>query len=349
MANKSSISSENPELYSVLKLTFDNLSTIEAHHASVSKPTAPEYEIASFNHKYATLRGYKYHYVDEGDPNGELLILIHGFPDLWYGWRYQIRHLVKEGYRVIAIDNLGNGETDYPRCDDGNYDPYRTKNLGANLIDLLDQLNIAQAVFIGHDWGAAVAWRIGMHYPERCKAIISVGIPYAPPTAEYLDVSKFEAAFPQFKYWTVFQSKEPEEWFDADPKKMALAMFNTSYGSGIGTSVQEKQYYIDNYSRTTLHGGLNYYRAGRLNFEDGLPYVGKPFTVPALQVIVEKDPIITPAWVAVHPTDSIVNLKQVWISEGGHNVHTENPEAVNKALSEYLAMFFERQKNPVEP
>jgi pimeloyl-ACP methyl ester carboxylesterase len=50
-------------------------------------------------------------YVDEGDPNGELLILIHGFPDLWYGWRYQIRHLVKEGYRVIAIDNLGNGET----------------------------------------------------------------------------------------------------------------------------------------------------------------------------------------------------------------------------------------------
>jgi hypothetical protein len=49
-------------------------------------------------------------------------------------------------------------------------------------------------------------------------------------------------------------------------------------------------------------------------------YVGKPFTVPALQVIVEKDPIITPAWVAVHPTDSIVNLKQVWISEGGHSV-----------------------------
>ncbi|KAG0364983.1 hypothetical protein BGZ54_006965 [Gamsiella multidivaricata] len=308
--SKIHISADNPDVLPTLTYVLDNLQAVEERHAEInSKPTVPEYAVSSFNHKYATLNGYKYHYVEEGDPNNETLILIHGFPDLWYGWRYQIRHLVKQGYHVIA---------DHPRCDDGNYDPYRTKNLASNLIALADHLNLEKAVWIGHDWGANVVLKLGLFYPERCLAVINIGVPYAQPQAEYLSPFAVAEVFPQFKYFAVFQTKEPETWFNGD----------------------EKQYYIDRFSHTTLHGGINYYRATFLNYQDELPYVGKPYTVPVLQVAVEKDPILTPEFWAVHKFDTLVNLEEAKIPEGGHNVHTENAEGTNKVLTEYLAKMF---------
>ncbi|KAG0355894.1 Alpha/Beta hydrolase protein [Gamsiella multidivaricata] len=338
------LDAENPGLYGMLKITLANLTAIEAHHIAVSKPTAPENHVSSFNHKYATLNGYRYHYVEEGDPNNETLILVHGFPDLWYGWRYQIRHLVKQGYHVIAVDNLGVGETDHPRCDDGNYDPYRTKNIAANLVKLLDHLNVDKAVWIGHDWGSTSIWKVGLYYPERCRAIISIGFPHIQPVAQFVEPDVLAEHFPQFRFFSVFQTREPEGWFDGDAQKVAIAMFNSVYGAGVGTSHEEKQYYVQNYARTTLHGGLNYYRAVRLNHEDELPYIGKPYTVPALQAIIEKDPIVTPAFVAIHPSETMTSLEKVSIKEGGHNAHTENPEEVNKVIDAYLAKVFQKDK-----
>ncbi|KAI7818665.1 Alpha/Beta hydrolase protein [Gamsiella multidivaricata] len=340
VAPSSPVDATNIDLQKTLQGVIDNLPAIEAHHAAVSKPTAPEHEVSSFNHKYATLNGYKYHYVEEGDPNNETLILIHGFPDLWYGWRYQIRHLVKQGYHVIAVDNLGYGETDHPRCDDGNYDPYRTKNLASNLIALADHLNLEKAVWIGHDWGANVVLKLGLFYPERCLAVINIGVPYAQPQAEYLSPFAVAEVFPQFKYFAVFQTKEPETWFNGDGNMFSTALISSIYAHGTGTSIQEKQYYIDRFSHTTLHGGINYYRATFLNYQDELPYVGKPYTVPVLQVAVEKDPILTPEFWAVHKFDTLVNLEEAKIPEGGHNVHTENAEGTNKVLTEYLAKMF---------
>ncbi|KAF9111891.1 Bifunctional epoxide hydrolase 2, partial [Mortierella sp. AM989] len=150
-----------------LKKAYENLPLLEAAHVAASKPTAPGYEPSSFNHKYATINGYKYHYVEEGNLDGTPIILIHGFPDMWYGWRYQIRHLAKQGYRVIAIDNLGTGETDHPRCENGDYSIYSAKNLAANIVGLMDELKIQKAVIVGHDWGALIAGKIGLDFPDR--------------------------------------------------------------------------------------------------------------------------------------------------------------------------------------
>ncbi|KAG0252193.1 hypothetical protein BG011_007138, partial [Mortierella polycephala] len=131
--------------HDILKHTFANLPEIEAAAAANASPKQPGYEPSDFNHKYATLGGYRYHYVEEGDPNGETLVLIHGFPDLWYGWRYQIRHLAKQGYRVIAVDNLGYGETDCPKCVGHDVLPYSSKNLAKNMTELLDHLKVEKA------------------------------------------------------------------------------------------------------------------------------------------------------------------------------------------------------------
>ncbi|KAG0249339.1 Bifunctional epoxide hydrolase 2 [Mortierella polycephala] len=129
-------------------------------------------------------------------------------------------------------------------------------------------------------------------------------------------------------------------------KRQSEAFFGAIYASGVGTSIEEKQYYIKAFTKTGFHGGLNYYRATRMNFDDDLEYIGKPYTVPSLMVVVEKDPILTPEFVAVFKDDLFEDMQNDSIEEGGHNVHTENPEGLNRVLDAYLTKFF--AKNGVQ-
>ncbi|KAG0303029.1 hypothetical protein BGZ98_007050 [Dissophora globulifera] len=314
------IDAKATNLYQGLQGAMARLPAIEAHHLANSKPTAPEYLVSSFNHKFVVARGFKYHYVEEGNPDGEPLLLLHGFPDLWYGLRYQIRHLAKQGYRVIALDNLGSGESDHPRCDDENYDIYRTKNITANIVDILDQLNIPKVVVIGHD---------------------CIGIPHLEPAPQFVHPKDMAKKFPQFTYIADFQTRAPEGWFEGNPHTVAVAIYNSVYGASRGTS--EKQFYIDTFTRTTLHGALNYYRAARLNWEDELPFVGKPFTVPSLLIVIESDPVVTVDFVDLVPNTTIQTLEKVRIQKGGHNVIGENPEELNLLLDAHLNKVFGKE------
>ncbi|KAK3814611.1 MAG: Alpha/Beta hydrolase protein [Linnemannia gamsii] len=333
----------DPSTWSIktfLNMTLANVGYFDA--ADAAKPaTAPEYEPSSFNHKYTKLGGHNYHYVEEGDPNGQTIVLIHGFPDLWYGWRYQIRHLASQGYHVIAVDDLGSGETDQPQCVGLEVAPYSSKNLAKNLIELLDQLNVEKAVLIGHDWGGFIAWKVGLHFPERCHSIISVGNPHRQPTIEPISPTSMAIENPLFSYMPEFEQPEIEQWFDANT--FAVAYFNLLYGGRPGTNAQEKQYYIDTYTRTTLHGALNYYRAWKINHQDELPYVGKPYTVPSLLIVAEGDQVLVPSYVRSVPYDLFVDLEQSSIATGGHNVHTESAEDLNNELTRFLNKIFDEK------
>ncbi|KAF9125313.1 Bifunctional epoxide hydrolase 2 [Mortierella sp. 14UC] len=333
----------NFSIKNCMDLALANVDYIETVDAA--KPaTAPGYEPSSFNHKYTTLGGYNYQdYVEEGDPNGQTLVLIHGFPDLWYGWRYQIRHLASQGYHVIAVDNLGSGETDMPKCVGLEVAPYASKNLAKNLVELLDQLDVDKAVFIGHDWGGFVTWKVGMHFPERCHAVISVGVPHHQPGVEPFGPREYVAASPLFSYMHEFESPEVEGWYDGNVNTFAIAFFNMVYGTRPGTNVEEKKFYIDSFTRTTFHGALNYYRASRVNHKDELPYLNKPYTVPSLLIVVETDPVLVPSYVRAVPKDLFLDLEQSSIATGGHNVHTENADEVNQELSRFLNKVFDEK------
>ncbi|KAI8595629.1 Alpha/Beta hydrolase protein, partial [Dissophora ornata] len=142
------------------------------------------FDPSKFNHQTAICGGYKYHYVDEGPKNGIPVVLIHGFPDLWYGWRHQIQFLVGLGrYRVIALDMLGYGESDKPRSRESSsnnteyghhhHPAYSIKTLASHVVTLLDQLSIERAVMVGHDWGTGIVSRIGWHFSDRVLAAIA--------------------------------------------------------------------------------------------------------------------------------------------------------------------------------
>ncbi|KAF9993718.1 hypothetical protein BGZ65_010723, partial [Modicella reniformis] len=140
--------------------------------------------------------GLRYHYVEEGDPKGEPLLLVHGFPDIWYGWRYQIKFLANLGYRVIAVDCVGYGQTHSPM----ELHTFGMKSVCTHLIGIMDALNIPKVTIIGHDWGGALVWRFGLYYPNRLHGIISICTPYNPPSSQYRSLEEIVKAVPEFEY-----------------------------------------------------------------------------------------------------------------------------------------------------
>ena len=135
----------------------------------------------------ATVNGLRFFFVDEG--HGTPVVLLHGFPDTSFLWRHQIPALVRAGFRVVAPDLRGRGQSDKPeRVED-----YRLSAIMKDVAGIMDALGIERAHVVGHDWGAPVAWFLAALMPQRVDRLvaISVGHPAAMPhpTLEQLQKS----------------------------------------------------------------------------------------------------------------------------------------------------------------
>ena len=130
----------------------------------------------------AEVQGLKLHYVEQG--TGPLVVLCHGFPELWFSWRHQIPALSAAGFRVVAPDLRGYGETGGPKA----VTQYSIKALVGDIVGLLDVLGEKQCVLVGHDFGAVLTWNAALLAPDRFKAIVALSVPYnqrreSPPVA----------------------------------------------------------------------------------------------------------------------------------------------------------------------
>lgn len=112
------------------------------------------------------------HYVEAG--SGPLVMLCHGFPESWYSWRHQIRALSAAGFRVVAPDQRGYGDTDAP----GPVDCYDLCHLTGDIVGLMYDLGEKQAIIVGHDWGAAVAWTCALLRPDLFHSLALLSVPY---------------------------------------------------------------------------------------------------------------------------------------------------------------------------
>jgi pimeloyl-ACP methyl ester carboxylesterase len=119
--------------------------------------------------------------VEGDDP---LLILVHGWPELWYSWRHRIKPLAQAGYRVVVPDVRGYSGSDKPEP----VEAYDMANLTAGLIGFIDAFAAETAILIGHDWGAPICWNTATFYPERVSAIASLSV----PCHRRLDISETE-------------------------------------------------------------------------------------------------------------------------------------------------------------
>src|SRR3954451_16001117 len=115
---------------------------------------------------YAEVGDVKLHYVEAGD--GPLVVLLHGFPEFWYGWRQQIETLGEAGFRVVAPDLRGYNLSSKP---DGFAD-YTADKPAADIRGLVHELGADSAMVVGHDCGGSVAWTLAMNHPEVVARLV---------------------------------------------------------------------------------------------------------------------------------------------------------------------------------
>jgi pimeloyl-ACP methyl ester carboxylesterase len=180
----------------------------------------------------------------DGEPDGPPVLLVHGFPDSAYLWRHQIEALTDAGLRTIAPDMRGFGASDKPAA----VEDYRLTHAVADLVAVLDALEIEQAKVVGHDWGAAVVWIFAALHPDRVERLVAMSVGH--PAAQKRTIADREKAW----YQLLFQFEGvAEELVQRDDWKLFREWLR---GDG------DLDRYIGDLSRPgALTAGLSWYRA----------------------------------------------------------------------------------------
>ena len=279
--------------------------------------------------------------VDEG--TGPLVILCHGFPELAYSWRHQIPALTAAGYRVIAPDMRGYGESSAP----AEVKAYDLVTLCGDMCGLLEALGEESAIFVGHDWGAWLVWSLAWMHPERVRAVAGLSVPFIPRApAPPIPIMRAHLGEDFYIVWfqepgvadealardvrrTLTTSRQwTAQWAEEEPRPSRRAAW---------LSEEELAVYVESFQRTGFTGGLNWYRNIDRNWEQLEPYGERHVSAPAMFLTGELDPVrlFSPAEAMDGWLD---DLRRLDVIEGaGHWVQQQAPEAVNAALLDFLA------------
>lgn len=284
-----------------------------------------------WNHKYVETNGIRMHVIEEG--SGYPVLLLHGFPELWYSWRHQLPVLAAAGFRAIAPDMRGYGDTDKPYP----IEAYTIQELEADLVGLLDALEVERCAVVGHDWGSIITWHLALSRPDRFERIVSLNVPFSPrsdvrPTERFKQVTDG-----RFNYILAFQPEGvAEARMDADVRGSLDGMMKRISADPGFISPEEFEVFVSAFERGGFRCPINYYRNFDRNWETTAHLAGRKVEQPTLMIIADKDPILRPEG-AVGMERHIPNLRKVYIQDCGHWTQQERHEEVNQALIEFLA------------
>lgn len=289
----------------------------------------PVDQLPGFNHYYQTVEGVRIHYVSGGNPQGEVLLLLAGFPQSWYAWHKVMPHLA-ERFRIIAPDLPGQGDSDKP------LHGYDTLALAGKIHALMQILGIERYSLAAHDVGAWVAWPYAMKYSQQVKklALLDAGIPGI-TLPEALPVSPDNA----WKLWHFAFHLVPDlpeslicgrediylEWFLRRKTVSPMVFSDRDMAEYLRIFRQEG----------ALRAGLAAYREIALSAEQNrqLRDQGK-LTVPLLAVSADQGSI---ADMAAPLRQFSENVTAITIAHSGHFIPDEQPAALASALNEFFS------------
>lgn len=153
----------------------------------------------SIQHRTIYVNGINMHVAEVGQ--GPAILFLHGFPELWYSWRHQLLSLSARGYRAIAPDLRGYGDTDAPPSPAS----YSVFHIVGDLVGLLDSLGLDRIFLVGHDWGAVIAWYFCLFRPDRIKALVNLSVQFHPRNPKWKPLSSMRALFGDDYYICRFQ------------------------------------------------------------------------------------------------------------------------------------------------
>ncbi|PKA57698.1 putative strigolactone esterase D14 like [Apostasia shenzhenica] len=318
-------------------------------------------EAEGVHHRKVDVNGIKMHVVEKGE--GPVVLLLHGFPELWYSWRHQILSLAARGYRAVAPDLRGYGDTDAP----ADVTAYTIFHIVGDLVALIDTLGQDKVFVVGHDWGAIVAWYLCVFRPDRVKALLNLSVAFMPREQALWRVDTLRGYYGDEFYVCRFQEPgEIERQFAQLDTTLLFKVFLTSRNPrpliipkekgctkllGIDLplpswlSEDDINYFATKFNKSGFTGAVNYYRNINPNWELTSPWAGDQIKVPVKFIVGDLD-------LAYHfegMQDYIHNggfkrdvplLDDVIVMEGvAHFINQEKPEEISDHIYDFIRKF----------
>ncbi|KAH0765517.1 bifunctional epoxide hydrolase 2-like [Solanum tuberosum] len=313
-------------------------------------------------HKTVAVNGINMHFVEIGE--GPIVLFIHGFPECWYSWRHQMSFMAKQGYRAVAPDLRGYGDTTGAPNDDPS--KFTTLDIVGDLVELLN--NIApqeEKVFVvGHDWGAVVSWALCLYRPDKVKAFVCLSVAFNPRNPVKKPLETLRKVYGDDYYVVRFQ--EPgviEGEFEELGIKNVVKKFLTYRTPGPlylkkgkpfedasstdelpgWLSDEDIDFYANKYKQIGFTGALNYYRSIDRNWEVTAAWTGAKIQVPVKFIVGDlditynapgaKDYLHKGGFKKLVPL-----LEDVVVLQGvGHFIHQEKPKEINEHIYNYIS------------
>ncbi|CAF2933575.1 unnamed protein product [Rotaria sp. Silwood2] len=291
-----------------------------------SKATDPIYG----NHEMIKLKssGISLHYVSKGLPSQPMLLFVHGFPECWYSWRYQMKHFSKI-YRVVAIDQRGYGLSSKPPFA---FD-YRIEALAGDVADVIEQLGYTSCTLIGHDSGGYVAWATALLYPHLVERLVIINCPHPSAFRRELTLSQIHRSWYMFFSLIPFL---PELSLQADD----FAVFKKAF-HGKTTGLVNKNNITDEdinvYKYTfsqpgTTKAALNFFR-GLFHYQ--FDFSSTEITAPVLLLWGCPDPTLNEE-LANASKEYCSDIRVKKIPNASRWINQDLPDAVNKYIEIFL-------------
>jgi pimeloyl-ACP methyl ester carboxylesterase len=291
---------------------------------------------AAIESRFASVNGTRYHYLSAGNPRAPLMLFLHGFPELSWSWREQLRHF-SEDYHAVALDLKGYNLTDAPV----GTEKYALDTLAADVVAFIKALGHKNAILVGHDWGGALSWVVASKFPTTLRrlVIINGSHPIQFFREYYTSSCQFEAA----KYIREIRSgaRSEETYARNDFAELRKLLFTKP---SFDEDLKEK--YLASWRRG-LQAPLEYYKAMSMPpaalFRNPLPAHLNPIfqgykirSLPVLVIWGKKDIYLCPG-VNRGLGKFVEKLTLREFPELSHWIVHEDPELVNQEINEFLS------------
>ncbi|XP_075516568.1 epoxide hydrolase 2-like [Primulina tabacum] len=312
-------------------------------------------------HKMVTVNALNMHVAELGE--GPLVLFLHGFPQLWYTWRHQILFMAERGYRAVAPDLRGYGDTTGAPLEDPSKFTYL--HVVGDLIELLEAIAPGgdKVFVVGHDWGAIIAWQLCLYRPDKVKALVNISVAFSRRNPVMKPVDALRSVYGDDYYMCRFQEPgEIEAEFAQIGAKEVVKNF-LAYrtpgplilpkGKEFGYSAdrpswlaeEELDYYASKFEKTGFTGGVNYYRAINLSWELGAPWLKAKVNLPVKFIVGEFDLVYHMPGVKEYVHNGrfkmdVPLLQEVVVVEGAaHFVVEERPDEISEHIYSFLKNF----------
>jgi pimeloyl-ACP methyl ester carboxylesterase len=280
-------------------------------------------------HRTFTTNGVRLHAVEAGPEGGPPLILLHGFPELWYGWRRQIEPLAAAGFHVIVPDQRGYNLSDKPK----KISAYNFDTLARDVVGLIDESGAARARVAGHDWGGAIGWWLGVKHPERIEKLALLNIPH--PAVMRRTLRKSFRQLRKSSYMVYFQLPWlPERTFRAHNFAYAVRALQATSRPGTFSDEDVERYRAAWSQPGAVHSMLNWYRAALRAQPE--PAASLRVRVPTLLLWGTQDRFLGHE-MAQPSIDLCDDGRLVLVEEASHWIQHEEPERVSRELIDFFA------------